>query len=191
MRSALWIRSGLPSITVHAVKFRAPTFGTLQLQAASEFLKACPEVPTKEKGAIQMASSQGIDGVRDRARFLIPVLILALAGLYLVTAQSAKALTAEQFCQGAVVGYYGGPNDYCSAPNFHYVHYVEGYGWNHSVCASSTTNRAKSGVNVAWACTSGPNTYVINTVNASAWTVGIVRNNTTGDSTTIRGTQWW
>ena len=123
-------------------------------------------------------------------------LLLALVGacvamLLSVGSKDAHAWTAENFCQNVVLGHLNGPNDSCAAGTFRYNQYVEGYGAQHSVCSSSSTNGQKSGVNASWGCSAGAGYSIVTPTNGTVPTVGIVRNNTTGDSVTIYGNQFF
>jgi hypothetical protein len=98
---------------------------------------------------------------------------------------SALASGADSYCVSVTLGHFGGPNDFCVAPSSHLNTTEFGFGLEHSVCVSTTTNGEKSGVNVAWACSSGGGSEVRNEVNGSVQTQSIIRNNDTGDSVNV------
>lgn len=111
--------------------------------------------------------------------------VCASVALLGISPGKARASGAESFCVSVTLGYYGGPNDACAAPAFHLNYYVAGYGLQHSVCVSTTTNGAKSGLNMSWSCSAGPESQVTTSANGGVWTTGIIRNNTTGASTNV------
>ena len=122
-------------------------------------------------------------------RLKLSALVVALAAMVPLAvsgtaASPAFASGADSYC-GVTLGHYGGPNDYCVAPSSHLNTTEYGFGLQHSVCVSTTTNGEKSGVNVAWACSSGGGSEVRNEVNGSVLTRSIIRNNYTGDSVSV------
>jgi hypothetical protein len=107
------------------------------------------------------------------AAFGLLVLLVALV-------PSAGATTAE-FCSYAYLAPYGSGGDNCAGGGYHRNDLVQVQAFEHSACASSTTDGTKGGVNVSWVCTPGGGGSVVqNYVNSSVYTYGIIRNNTTG-----------
>jgi hypothetical protein len=105
---------------------------------------------------------------------------LTFLALFLAAAPPADATTAE-FCSNAYLAPYGSGGDNCAGGGYHRNDLVQVQAFEHSACASSTTDGSKSGVNVAWVCTAGGGGAVVqNYVNSSVYTYGIIRNNTTG-----------
>lgn len=102
-------------------------------------------------------------------------------------ARAENLVDYTEFCPNAFLGPYGQSNDNCAGGGWGYHFTVQVYAKEHSACASTTTNGAKSGVNRSWLCTPGPYSSVANTVDPSVWTLSIIRNNTTGSSNHASG----
>jgi len=119
--------------------------------------------------------------------------LLAIAALLAVipAGASASELFARNYCENVTLGHLGGANDYCTSGSWGYNKIERGYSQQHSTCVATTTNGAKSGVNVSWACSIGGGYEIKNAVNQYAWTKGIIRNNTTGDSEVVTATEWY
>jgi hypothetical protein len=118
---------------------------------------------------------------------------MALLGALTVFAAAhssrAEAEANEVFCPGASVGPYGQSNDWCAGGGRHGIVFVQVQAVEHSACASTTTNGAKSGTNVSWVCTSGGGNEVTQNwgPNFQNCAYGILRNNTTGASNRVTG----
>ena len=116
---------------------------------------------------------------------------LGLLVLLLAFAPAAEAETAE-FCSYAYLAPYGSGGDNCAGGGYHRNQSVQVQAFEHSACASSTTDGTKAGVNVAWVCTSGGGGAVTtNWVNGSVYTYGIIRNNTTGAGNRATGVVYY
>lgn len=107
---------------------------------------------------------------------------MALAVFMSLHLAVASPAAAEGFCENVWLNRYGQSNDFCAAGAWHYNAYVTVKSQEHSACASTTTNSNKTGVNLTWVCTSGPNGFVGRNANWDILTHGIIRNNTTGDT---------
>lgn len=116
--------------------------------------------------------------------------IVVVLVLYLGFASEAQA-TEQTFCPKAAIGAYGQPNDNCAAGEKHWNYQVRVVAEDHSACASTSTNGAKSGVNLPWTCTVGAPQILSVWVSPDVFTVGILRNNTTGDINHVTGVQAW
>lgn len=106
--------------------------------------------------------------------------------LHLAVASTAQA---ENFCSNAWLDRYGQSNDFCASTSWHYNYNVAVQSYEHSACVSTTTNSNKTGVNLTWACTSGPYNLQSRQANWGVLTHGIIRNNTTGDTNHASGSQ--
>lgn len=116
------------------------------------------------------------------------VAAVGLLGALVTTSKADAAIAYEEFCINANLGPYGQSTDSCAGGGYRRQFYVQVQAFTHSACASSTTNGAKSGVNVAWVCTAGGGgVTAANWVNSSVYTYGIIRNNTTGDTNRATG----
>lgn len=128
-------------------------------------------------------------------RGIVAVVLAVVACTALISMLPSSAVAGElfgnYFCKNVTLGHLGGPNDYCTSGNWEYNKVERGISEQHSTCVSTTTDGTKAGVNVSWACSAGPGYEILSGVNQYAWTKSIIRNNTTGDSEVVLGTEWW
>lgn len=136
-------------------------------------------------------SNLDIVGRRSRGTALLAIGIAMLISLWLYLGPVSSA-HAENFCERVWLDKYGQTYDNCSAyPALHYNYSVVVRAFEHSACVSTTTNGWKSGLNMSWTCTPGPEAYAQAYANWSVLTYGIIRNNTTNDTNHASGNQVW
>jgi hypothetical protein len=130
-------------------------------------------------------------GMRELTVLVAGLATLISLWMYFGPVSNADA-TLQDFCSHSWLNSYGQTNDNCAAGDWHYNYIIEVDAEEHSACATSTTNGAKSGVNNScWLCTAGPNQFVQNFVSPKPLTVGIIRNNTTDSINHASGKQIW
>lgn len=130
---------------------------------------------------------------RRRGIGAVVLAVVACTALISMLPSSAVAgeLFGKNYCQSVTLGHLGGPNDYCTSGSWEYNKVERGYSAQHSTCVATTTDGTKAGVNVSWVCSAGGGYEVLREVNMNAWTKSIIRNNTTGDSEVVVGTEWY
>jgi hypothetical protein len=109
---------------------------------------------------------------------------MLIAGIWIVAGPTPSANAVQPFCQGYVAAPYGQPGDSCANGSYHLLNGVTGKGVQHSGCVDALNT---GGALIAsWVC-SQPNVEASMGTCCGQQLRGIVRNNTTGDTNTLYG----